>query len=354
MVFRMDGAFIVGGEQAVVIRAMRGNEAQYFGMQLVDGLIIDEAVSLAEVGAMEDDLLGVFGVVVAPVVANGGDVAVAVVVEGIFGAAVFVAEDGIATPVVFGAHVDVVVIDGSDAPQVARNLVAAQLGLVVRVHAIDADATAAVHGVGLCVVVDEAVVDDEGTQVVALLVVAIAVVFYDVVFQQDFGFVGVHQVGDGDAARHVVAASFDGAIHDADGVSSARSEVDLWLVDVGGHIVVEGAVCDLRRAFSVDGRTNGRAFVVLEEAVVKDGVAVHEVDRLRPGTGPEKPEVAVHKRRFAPDDLEFSQISKQDFRKTTRFRAVLKAERGVVGSGVAANPAVKVFGTFCNHGTFDG
>ena len=102
--------------------------------------------------------------------------------------------------IIGGAHVDTVVIDGGDAPEVAADDVAAQLGGTCGVAAINADTAASIHRVFFQIVVDELVVLNEGEDVGALLGIAVAVVFYDVVADDGLRRADVHQVGNGDAA----------------------------------------------------------------------------------------------------------------------------------------------------------
>ena len=70
--------------------------------------------------------------------------------------------DFVVAPVVFGAEVDVVEIDGGDAPEVAGNHVVAEYGLVVGGASVDGDAAATVHGVFFMEVVEELVAFDHG------------------------------------------------------------------------------------------------------------------------------------------------------------------------------------------------
>ena len=66
----------------------------------------------------------------------------------------------VVAPVVFDAKVNVGGIDDGDAPQVFGDDIVADIGLVVFVHAVDADAAAAVHRVGFKVVLVKGVSDD--------------------------------------------------------------------------------------------------------------------------------------------------------------------------------------------------
>ena len=205
---------------------------------------------------MVDDVFDFGFVVGAPVVANGVDVAETVVIDGENGifaiAGVMVAADDVVAPVVVRAHVNVVVIDGGDAPEVAGDGVAAQLGFHVGRIAVDADAAAAVHRVGFGVVVNEKIVGDERTDDHALLVVAVTVVLDFVTFKQDFGAACSHQVGDGYAARHAVVVALDDVVDNADGVFCTWAEINLRQVLVGDNIVIKVAIHDGRRAVDID------------------------------------------------------------------------------------------------------
>ena len=67
---------------------------------------------------VEDMLLDLLLVGGAPVVAHGSDVASGVVIEVIYCPSVAVAVENVVAPVVFGAEVDAVEVDGGDAPEV--------------------------------------------------------------------------------------------------------------------------------------------------------------------------------------------------------------------------------------------
>ena len=129
-----------------------------------------------------------------PVVADGHDVTGRVIVEIIYNTIVAIVMDLVIAPVIFGTKVDVESINGSDTPEVARDDIIADDGLVVFIHAIDADATAAVHGVVFIVIVDELVSFNDGRNGQALLVVAIASIGNNIVFQQYFCGTGTHKV----------------------------------------------------------------------------------------------------------------------------------------------------------------
>ena len=159
-----------------------------------------------------------------------------------------------------------------------------------------------------------------------MLVVAVAVVFDNVVFQQDFGVARVHQICDGNAPRHIVSATLNGAIHDTDAVLCARSEIDLGLVGVGGHVVSELAVQDLRRGLPIGGRTDGRTFVGIKLTIVENGVTVHNIDRTRLLLGMKIMKPAIAKRYFAVDDLDAVHFTKPAVTEKAGVRSILKAE----------------------------
>ena len=69
--------------------------------------------------------------------------------------------DGVVAPVLFSPHVDVVEVDGGDAPEVACNDIVTKDGFVVGASAVDGDAAATVHGVVFVVVVNELISNDD-------------------------------------------------------------------------------------------------------------------------------------------------------------------------------------------------
>ena len=103
------------------------------------------------------------------------------------------------------------------------------------------------------VVVDELVACDDGGDRLALLVVTIATIFDGIVLQQDFGVADTHEVGHGNTTRMEGSPGpMDVVSDDADGVVTARTEVDLWSVEAV-DIGIEFAIQDLWRSLSVGG-----------------------------------------------------------------------------------------------------
>ena len=94
-----------------------------------------------------------------------------------------VAVDYVVTPIVFSAKVDIGGINNGNAPMVVCYDIISDVSLVVLIHTIDADAAAAIHRISFQFVVNELVADNDGTQIIALLVVTVAAVFDDIVFQ---------------------------------------------------------------------------------------------------------------------------------------------------------------------------
>ena len=106
----------------------------FFGKK---GTVKDHAVGIAKVGTMVDDAFSKLLGVAAPVVADGGHGTVGIVVQGVSNPIITIVVQGVVTKIIFGAHIDAVVIDGCDAPQVAGNDVAAELGSAGGVVSID-------------------------------------------------------------------------------------------------------------------------------------------------------------------------------------------------------------------------
>ena len=123
----------------------------------------------------------------APIVADSHNVASGVVVKVIHHTTIAVVMNLVVAPIVFGAEVDVKGINGSNAPEVACDDIAAQDNFVIFVHAIDADAATTVHRVVFKVIVNELVSLDDGRNSQSLLVIAVTAIDDTVVSQQHFG-----------------------------------------------------------------------------------------------------------------------------------------------------------------------
>ena len=83
------------------------------------------------------------------------------------------------------------------------------------------------------------------TAVCALLIVAIAAFFDDIVFDKHLCRAHTHEVGDGDTAGMVLSPTVNDLVaDDADRVSAARTKVELWAVDAV-HIGIECVIQDL-------------------------------------------------------------------------------------------------------------
>ena len=173
---------------------------------------------------MEDMVFHFLFIRRAPVVSDRHNVISGVVVKVIHHATVAIVVDLVVTPVVFGAEVDIGGVDDGDTPKVTRDGIVAQNGLVVFVHAVDADAAAAVHGILFIKVIDELVAFNDGRNGHALLVVAIAAFRHNVIFNQDFGRPCAHKVGNRNAA-HMPRCPLvvDFVSYDADGVFTTRT-----------------------------------------------------------------------------------------------------------------------------------
>ena len=103
---------------------------------------------------MEDVVFNFIVIDCAPFVSDSHNVARGgVVVEVVNHAAVAVLVDFIVSPVFLGAHVDVMVINGSDSPQVSGNQVVAQDSLVVGGRTVNGDAATAVHRVVFVIII---------------------------------------------------------------------------------------------------------------------------------------------------------------------------------------------------------
>ena len=286
----------------------------------------------------------------APVIAYGGDVAAGVVIEVVGDASVAVAVDLVAAPFLFRAEVDVMKVDGGDAPEVAGDDVPTDNGLVVDGGAVDGDAAAAVHGVVLVDVVDKLVFVDEGGDGLSLLVVAVASVFDDVVLEEHLGVADAQEVGDGDAASMIDRpGAVDVVADNADGVFAAGTEVDLRHVEVV-HIRVEFAVGDLWGALAVGRRADGGSLVQHEIAVVDDRVAVEDVDGGVAVVGGEIHKLHIVEGDVRLDDFDASAVGEIHLMQVA-FGGVLEPHaEGIVFAAIDLD-------TFCvgaGHGSVDG
>ena len=186
-----------------------------------------------------------------------------------------------------------------------------------------------------------------------MLVVAIAAFADDVVFEQDFGGSGTHEVGHGDAAY--IPLGHDGVdfvADDADGVLAAGTEVDLWGVDIC-DVGVEVAVQDLWRGLSIGRRADGSALVQHEVAVLYDGVAVENVDHCIAVVTSEIHELHIVECHFGFDDFDAGAIGEIHLFYVAShsvlepyfemFRFIETVELHPVASGIGTN-----------HGSVDG
>ena len=234
------------------------------------------------VGLVQDDAFSESSVVGAPIVANGGGIEGGVLAhgKGIGGAAVSIVVQHVTSPVIGCTHVDMVAVNGGNAPEVSGDGVVADTGVAGGVVAVDGDAAAAVHRVGFQVVINDVVLFNEHSDVGAVLGESVAIVKDAIAAQHSTSeLAAAHQVRDGDAAAHIAGHAFDGVALDEDGVGAASAEVELRCVGIIEHIVVESAVENLRRRTCVGGRVDGGGAVVVEVTGDDPRVAVHHPNR---------------------------------------------------------------------------
>ena len=143
--------------------------------------------------------------------------------------------------------------------------------------AVNADAAAAVVGIGFQIVVPDDVVFYDGVDVRAVLGVTVTVVFNHIATHQQHRIAGSH-VHDADAARHVLCYTFNIVTHNDDRVFSTGSYIDLRYIGITQVVVLEIVTDDFRGSGRVYRRSDGRLLVVVEIAILDGRAAVHVVD----------------------------------------------------------------------------
>ena len=226
-----------------------------------------------------DVLLGLLRHV--PGVALCPDSGSAVVEQVIENATVAVVHEGVVARVVILSlgildltQVDVGSAGGhGDTPQAAFHPVALHVNVARTAAVIDADATAAVVGVGLVAVVNHHVVADDGVYAAdsgdAVTVVGDVVVL-DI---HHAGVAQAHHVAHADAARHGELATDDLVVNNAHIIGAGAGQVNLGLVAVAGGVVPEQAVADGHTHGAV-GTVADSIDSVLDEVSVLDDVIV--------------------------------------------------------------------------------
>ena len=149
----IDGAF-------VEIEVLKVDRGVVYLVITYEGYEGDESIA-GVVKLVDDMVFHLLFVGSAPIIAHCHDVAGGVVVQVVGDATVAVVHDVVASPFFFSAEVNIVEVDGSDAPEVAGDGVVAQDGFAVGGGAIDGDAAASVHRVGLVVIVEELVLNED-------------------------------------------------------------------------------------------------------------------------------------------------------------------------------------------------
>ena len=239
---------------------------------------VDDLAELCIVGLVEDDGLYLLLRLLAdvPRIALGIDGQRRVVIQVVqLSSVAVVLEDvaaGVVALVALGhvgtAQVHVLAADDGDAPQRALNVVAANHGAGLAVGVVEADAAAAVHGIGLVLVVAQRVVLHRQFGDGAHDADAVAVVGNGAAADEHLG-VKAHEIGDADAAHHVVRRiARHGAARNLQALGGG--DVDLRHVAVGGGVLHQHAVLDGERLRGVGGTAYRRLAATLEVAVLHD------------------------------------------------------------------------------------
>ena len=132
---------------------------------------------------MEDNLFCCRVIIATPIVAHGIHIAVGIVVQFVIHTAVAVIVQHVITWILRRTHIQMMVINGGDTPEVAGYKVAAQLGGTGCVITINADSAAAVIRIHFQVVVYKLVIVNFRGNPIAVLRVAVAVVLDYIVLQ---------------------------------------------------------------------------------------------------------------------------------------------------------------------------
>ena len=181
------------------------------------------------------------------------------------------------------SEVDVLASDDGDAPVVALNDVVGDDGSRLLVGVVEADAAAAVHGVGLVVVVADGVAVDayvDGPHGAD----AVAVVADGAVGDGGLRVGEAGKVGDADAAHHIVGGEAGGVALDetiVDEESRCR-DVDLRYVAIAGRVAEQGAMLYGERLTGIGRAADGR-FLAFFEGAVADGARLSAGDEIECG-----------------------------------------------------------------------
>ena len=216
-------------------------------------------------------------IVATPIIADSTHITAGIVVKFILHIVVAVVVKNISTRIFRCSHINIVVVNGSNAPQIAMDEVAADFGSAGGGGTIDADSAASVVGIGFQIVISDDVVFYDRVYVCAVLRVAISVVFNRIAFKQQHRVTGPH-VHDADAARHVLCYTLNIITHDDDSVLVARPYIDLRHISIAQVVVIEMIAENFRRTCRVNCRGDSRFLVVVEITILYGRVAVHVVD----------------------------------------------------------------------------
>ena len=181
---------------------------------------------------MIDTVFHLISISGAPPVANSRQIAESVVIQLIKRAIEAVTEDIVVTVILFRAKVDVMIIDSGDTPEVSTDDIIAYQSFTFSRGAIDRNAAASIHRIDLQIIIDESVSHDARRDCLSLLVIAVTIVFHDVIFDESLGRAGSEYIADRNPARHITNASDYCIPNDKNRILGSGAEVYLRHIDI--------------------------------------------------------------------------------------------------------------------------